>query len=530
MSKSLQFLMKRSIINSFKNILKKPLKSIGMFLAFVYFLFLPFIMMNMISDFGFNTPSGFVIISTVTTLYLITPTTLSYFKRKGVIFKKQDIHFILSAPTSPKQALIYALLKQAPLNLIMQISVGIAAYFVFNINLLTTLIYLFVSLVFSNLLSYSLAIIMYASESITLKQKTWIRNSVYLMLLLFTLALLSQVIPRVLASGFQLDYLVTLLTHPLVLLLPIFGWQLGWLNLIILGMNPVNLIASLLFFTSSIALAYYAYTMPCQGEYYEDALSFSENMAIIESKGGDHTFAEAFGIKKKTHASKGKLQGKYGQVIFFKQVMERRKTHRFFLSLGDLVYLLGGIGIGVFHYFVDDVIDPAYFFQIMIGISLYLALFFNPKETWRNEFSSYYLFLIPDKFMTKLLYASSLEHLMSLIRSLLLTIPAGVLLGASFLQIFYAIVAQTILKAMMTYVAIFIRGVLAAKIGKMPAQFVSVLVSFTIVIIPVIILVVSFALGNLASFLMILLYSSLMMVLFLYLSSRFLTNIETLNA
>lgn len=530
MTKSLQFLMKRSIINSFRNILKKPLKSIGIFLAFAYFLFLPFIMKSMISDLGFNTPDGFVILSTAATIYLIMPTTLSYFRRKGVIFKKQDIHLILAAPTPPKQALIYALLKQAIMNFVMQAAVGIAAYFVFNISLLTTLVYLFVSLVFSNLLSYSLAIIMYASESITVKQKTWIRNAVYVMILTFTLALLSQVIPHVLAGGLQLDYLLTLLTHPLVLLLPIFGWQLGWLNLIILGMNPVNLLASLLFFTSSILLAYYAYSMPCQGDYYEDALSFSENMAFIESKGGDHTFAEAFGIKKKTHASKGKLQGKYGKVIFFKQLMERRKTHRFFLSLGDLIYLVGGIGIGVFHYFVDDVIDPAYFFQIMVGISLYLALFFNPKETWRHEFSSYYLFLIPDKFMTKLLYASSLEHLMSLIRALLLTIPAGLLLGASFLQIFYAILAQTILKAMMTYVSIFVRGVLAAKIGKIPAQFVSALVSFSVVIIPVIILVASFALGNLASFLMILLYSSVMMVLFLYLSSRFLTNIETLNA
>ncbi|MDN6730008.1 MAG: putative ABC exporter domain-containing protein, partial [Alkalibacterium sp.] len=484
MNNSLLFLARKSFVNFFNKSLKKPLKAFGMLLLVAYYILIPFIIKGFFADMGLNTASGFVLIASLGTLYLTMPVTLSYFKRKGISFKKQDINFILASPTSPKNALIYALSKEVYINLAMQVMFFIAAVFVFEIPLITSSIYIFVNLVFSNLLSYSLAIIMYASEDITLEQKQGIKRTIYIILAGITVFLLTRVISQTMASGFDLSYMTSVVTSPVVLLIPIFGWQLGWLNLIMLGLTPVRLIATVLFFATAIALTYYAYKMKVSGEYYEDALSFSENVALIESKKGDISLSEAFGKKKKNYDYKGKLKGFKSHVIFHKQLIERRRSKRYFLSFGDLFYLLAGIGLGLASIFINDFIDPDYYFEIMIGISIYLSIFFKPGSDWKSEFKNHYLFLMPDSPLNKLFNASLLEHVMSAIRAVFLAIPAGLLMGASFLEIFYAISLQVLLRVMMTYVSILIEAIIGARIGKTLAGFINILVSIMIMIVP----------------------------------------------
>ena len=175
MTDSLRFLISRSIINSLKNLKKKPLKAIGIILGSIYFIMIPFISKGAVEGLGLNNKTGFIIIATIATIYIKMPSTLSYFKRKGVTFKKQDINFILATPTSPKQALVYALSKQGYLSAVMKLMIFIAAIFIFKIPVVIAIIYMAVSIIFDNLTSYSLGLIMYASEQITLRQKKIIR-------------------------------------------------------------------------------------------------------------------------------------------------------------------------------------------------------------------------------------------------------------------------------------------------------------------------------------------------------------------
>lgn len=312
-------------------------------------------------------------------------------------------------------------------------------------------------------------------------------------------------------------------------MLPIFGWQLGWLNLIMLGLTPVRLLATGLFFASALSLTYYAYKMKSTGDYYEDALSFSENVAILESKKGDISISEAFGNKKKKYEYKGKLKGFKSNVIFHKQFIERRRSRKYFLTFGDLLYLIAGFGLGIASIFFDNVINPDYFIEIMIGISIYLSIFFKPSSDWKSEFKNHYLFLMPDSPLNKLFNASLLEHLLSGVRAIFLTVPAGLFMRASFLDILYAISVQILLKAMMTYVSIFIEGIIGAKIGKTFASIINILLSIIIMLGPIAALFFTGTLSILSIFLAISLYAMLIMFLFLYLSSINLRNIESLE-
>lgn len=530
MNKSLIYLRQKTVINFIKNLLKKPLKAIGIVLVVLYYFYLPFMMKNMFIGLGLNTKEGFVLIASIATLYLSLPMTLAYFKRKGVDFRKQDVNFILASPTSPKQALLYALSKDVLIILVLQVMFLIAAVFVFDISILTSLIYISVNVVFSNILSYSLAVIMYASEDITLKQKQLIKRIAYIILFSFTVFFIIVVVSQTLKNGFDIAYLISTISSPIVLMIPIFGWQLGWLNLILLGVTPITLFATTLFFVSTIYLAYYAYKMVSTGDYYEDALSFSEHVAYIEGKKGDISMSEAFGSKQKKHAYKGEIKGNKAQVIFYKQLIERRRVRKYFLGFGDLVYLIAGIGLGVLYFVFDDFINPDYFFEIMLGISIYLSVFFKPAATWKSEFKNYYIFVMPDTFKNKLFYATLFEHMLSMIQIGLLTLSAGILMQASFLSILYAIIASVLIKFMITYISIFFEEVIGAKIGKTVGSIISVFVSIIIMIIPVLSLVFVTSISLFLGFLSIVIYSLVIGFIFLYLAATNLGNIESLDA
>lgn len=529
MNKSLQYLTTRTIINNFRKLLKKPLKTIGILLVTIYYFYIPFMVKGLFVDLGLNTKAGFVLIASIGTLYLTMPTTLTYFKRKGVPFRQQDINFILASPTPPKQALIYALSKQVYISIVMQIVFLIAAVFVFEVPLLTSLIYIIVNLVFSNFLSYSLAIIMYASEEITLKQKEMIKRIVYLALFTFTVILLTVVIRQTLQSGFDFAYVISVVSSPFVLMIPIFGWQLGWLNLMLLGVTPFTLLATGLFFTSTIYLTYYAYKMVSTGDYYEDALSFSEYVAYVESKKSDISFVEIFGKKQKRHAYKGELKGLNSKVIFHKQLIERRRVKKYFLALGDFVYLVAGLGLGIASIFIDDFINPDYFFEMMVGISIYLSIFFRPASGWKSEFKNYYIFVMPDLSINKLFYATLLEHILSFIRVIFLTVPAGILMRASALDMVYALIAQSLIKAMITYVSIFIEEIIGAKIGKTFASIINLFVSIILMIGPIIALFFITSISAVLGFIAISFYAAIVMLLFLFFASTNLSNIESLD-
>lgn len=539
MNESLRYLMKKSVINSFKKTLKRPVKAFGILLLVIYYLMIPFIVEPLMTDMGLKNKEGFVLIASIVTLYIVLPTTLSYFKRKGINFKNQDINFILASPTSPKQAIIYGLSKEIFINMVMQIMIFIAAVFVFNISLLTTVILIAVNMVFSNLLRNSLAMIMYASEDITLKQKQLIKKIVYSLLALFTVFSLTIVISQTIKAGFDFSYinsvitsfsyLTSVITSPVVLMFPVFGWQLGWINLMILGPTPYTLISTGLYFISSIYFTHVAYKMVCKGEYYEDALSFSKHVSHITSKKGNITIAEMFGRKNKRYDYKGKLKGLYAKVIFHKQIIELRRSKKIILSLKDFVYLVIGIGLGVASVFFDDFITSEYFFEIIVGIGMYLTVFIKTRSSWKNEFENYYIFIMPDSSINKLFRATLLENILSFIRAIFLAVPAGILMRAPLWQIVGAIIAQTLIKVMMTYVSIYIEEIIGAKIGKILASFINFTVLIVFVIIPIVAILIIMNGMLFISFSIIVLYTIGVIILFLALAAINLTNIESLE-
>lgn len=523
MNSALVFHVKTSLKNMVKRLVKRPLKAIGILLVALYFVTIPFTMKSFIVQSGVATPQGYVLVITAMTLYISMPSTLTYFKRNGVVFRKQDVNFMFASPLSPKMILLYALFKQAYMTILMQIIGFIAAFYVFNIPFANAIIYSLCNVVFSSLLAYSLAIIMYGSERLSETAKKNIKYGVYIIMVAVSVFLGFFIIK----NGVSVESAQALVTHPVVLAIPIFGWELAWLNLIVLGPTLWNGVFGALFFISSICMGIIAYRMECTGDYYEDAIKFSERLVRMESKKGNVSFNEMVGKKQKIHAYTGKLKGTFAQTIFSRQLIERRRVRKFFISFGDLITLGLGIAVGIFALSMET--ESNFYFLIACGISLYITVFFTPGNSWREEFERYFLYVIPDTMWNKLLYSTMLEHLISLIRAIFIALPLGIIMRAPLVDIVYVIIAQVLLKAMMVYKSILIDGYIGSKLGAGFGQFISLMVSVLIVIVPLIAIVLGSEISTLYSFIFVSGYSLILGAGFMYLCVRTLTNLESLN-
>lgn len=523
MNNALIFHMKLSVKNTAKQVLKKPLKTIGIVFLIGYFIAIPFIMKDMFVQFGLNTPYGYVLMSTLVTLYLSMPVTLTYFKRNGINFKKPDVNFMFATPIPPKQVLVYGLLKQGYLQVIMQLVVIVAVIFIFNIPVFTAVVYGLVSLLLTFLLEYSLAVLMYGSERLSENAKKVIKWFVYIMLIVITLGLGYTLIQE----GFSLETVEKLLTSPLLILTPVFGWKLGFLQLVFLGANTYNIIASVLYFLSAIIFFTLAYRMKSTGEYYEDGIKFTEKQAILLEKKGTATFSDIIGKKKKVHKVEGTISALGSKAIFSKQWLERKRTHRFYLSLKDLFFL--AVSVGGYFMFKDGDIDTGLFFTIVLGFSLYIAVFFSPGQRWKDEFNHFYIYTIPESNWAKLWYATLIEHINVTVQALLLTLPAAILLRVSILEVVLVILAQVAIKILLTYKSILFEGYVESKLGKTVAQFISLGLTVILILVPAILIGLSFMISYVISALIIIAYSVGLSILFMFFATKAFSNVESIK-
>lgn len=281
MNKAFIYYYSKALKNKVK---KRPIKAFLSIVFGIYFMLIPFFFKELIINFNLDNPKGYIIVFTVISIYLGMPMLLTYFKRKGLIFKESDINFIFTSPISPKNIIVFGMIKNIFLYIAQYIAFYIAMVFIFNISFQKALIVSISGLIFTNTIDISLAIIMYGSEKISNKTKNIIRMIIYVVLLSIA-ALLGF---NLLGQGLNFKTIFRFLSSNLFMIIPIFGWELGFVKLVLLGPNIYNIIASFLYIFSAFILLYFTIKMKCTGEFFEDALSYSQEYekALQKSKDG----------------------------------------------------------------------------------------------------------------------------------------------------------------------------------------------------------------------------------------------------
>lgn len=462
------YLYRKTFKNRLKKALKKPV-------TYIYFVFIALYIYMVFGSFPvffdlieINNASFLAAILTVIVFILIPSNLISYSKRKGLVFREPDIHFLFSSPISPKILLLYSHLKNVGIMFILYLIVAIGGVLWLDMPVWKMTVYFLFSFVMENALEASMMILCYGNEKLDKKQMFIVQLFMYFLIGVFV-AIGIGVYMR---EGASFRGVANYLHSPVIQMVPVIGWNIAFLHLLFMGPETINVICSILYFISVIVLFVMALRMKCTGDYFEDAIKFAEDYETAKKKGkaGEVAFV---GWKKKYGKASVSYKGKYARAIFYRQLLEYKKNRFFIFGFYTLVCLCLGIGLAVLSY--NDSFS-GYIPFVILGVMAYLTFIFSGYPgKWGKELKKPYTYLIPDTSLCKLWYATLMEHIRSLIDGCLITLPSGIVLGLPVLHIFLIIVAYVCLQACKLYAEVMVEAFLGNILGNTGKQYARIL-------------------------------------------------------
>lgn len=447
--KGLIYLYERTVINSIKRALKRPVTYIWLVFAVFYLAMMVFGFSTMIQEANFGTPENIVAILSIIIFAMIPGNIISYSKRKGLLFRPSEVHFVFSAPVSPKMVLMFEGVKSFLGNIVIGILIVVCGWMWFHIAIWQLLLYFLFFVVFESILEASIIIFCFGNEHFGEKFFKRLPIVMYLFMAVIAGTALYKLINGEPSFGLVSDYFAM----PVIQLVPIVGWNVAVTRLIFLGADTINLIGTALYLVSVIGMFAFAWKMKCTGEYYEDAMKFADDYQKMREN-------QKKGVANIPWKKKGTLReatveykGVYAKAIYFRQMLEYKKNRTFIFGWNTLLCLGIGIAIAVVAYFNDFIEEfgPAKIFIIPAVVSYIMFIFSGYATKWSKELENPYTYLIPDSPLRKLWYSTKIEHIRAIIDGIFITVPGALFLGINPVMIILTVLLYICLNANRLY-------------------------------------------------------------------------------
>ena len=117
---ALWYLYRRTCVNRIKAALRKPVTYVYGVFILLYIVIIPFSFKVLIDEFGAASPSGMAAALTVFGFWMLPTNLIAYAKRKGLVYRNCDVHFLFPSPVSPKSVLLYAHLRTLIMQFLMR--------------------------------------------------------------------------------------------------------------------------------------------------------------------------------------------------------------------------------------------------------------------------------------------------------------------------------------------------------------------------------------------------------------------------
>lgn len=456
------YLYKKTLKNWAKKAFKKPMTYLYGFLILIYGIMFPFSLNILLTEYGMNTPEIMACVCVLMVFWLIPANMISYVKRKGLLYRKPDVHFMFPSPVTPKQVLIYAHIRTLGTYMIFNIVILGCGIILFHCSWWQILVYLFVTMVLDGIMEGSLMVILYGSEKITEKGRKWIVALCYVIIgVFFVLAFVEYQL-----NGLTLESAMAFLHSNQIQVVPVIGWYIGVFHLFLCGPTLCNVITSALFVVFTIVVFIVAWKMPCEGGFYEDAMKFADDFEELKLKREDGQMAS---LGKKEKYGKAKVTYKKGgaKAIFYKQLLEYKKCKTFFFDKTTILMMVLSAFIG--YIWGQDMMDAREFILPLTMGYMVFCMSTTPGK-WGQEIKNPYTFLLPDTPMRKLWYATAFEHIKSLVCGTIIAIPAGILLQLPIHQIVLCVVFFAALNACKIYNMVLTESLFGSSMGKTGKQ------------------------------------------------------------
>lgn len=467
---SICYLLKKSILNIIKKNLKKPGTYLLLIIIPLYIIGIAFSFNTILSDFGLTTPAGLAFIISAFSLFTLPANLICYAKKKGLIFKQSDVHFLFQSPVHPKLVLIYAAIKNFVMSLLITIIISIAAIWLFQLPVYKAIIFILVAGALETITELCFMLALYGNELLSEKTISAIRIGIFIILgafILIAFLIINQ-------SG-SLSSIKSLFQNPMIQAVPLLGWYIAFIHLLIIGPTTANVICTGCYVLLCVITIIYAIKMPCTGLYYEEAMTFADDYADARKRAAKGEVAKV-GKKKKFKNATISYKGNYAKAIFYRQLLEYKKNRFFIFGGNTLICLILGILVTIFLKNAD--VDPTLFtsklrYGILPGLSAYLVMMFSGfSAKWQKELECAYTFLIPDTGIKKLFYSTLIDHARFLIDGALLIIPCSYALQLNIAETLLMLFVYYLLQANKLYVEVLVESLLRAIFGATGRTFV----------------------------------------------------------
>ena len=437
---ALWFLYYRTFVNKLKKALHKPVTYVYIVFVLFYLLMVPFSLKALAVQAGAANPGGMAAMLTLLAIWMIPANLVAYAKRKGLVYRESDIHFLFPSPITPKKVLLYAYTRGLFGKLLLLLFGVCLGGIAFHISWWRLLLYAIFSFVVETFMEGCLMMIFYGNERMTERQeKLFVVIAYGISVLLVLLGVYTYV-----TEGTGLAAVFTYLQSDLIKLVPIIGWYASVVHLLFLPPTVMAVVGTICYAVFTLVVFLIAWKLKCTGEFYEDAMKFADDYEEVlqKQKSGDRT---AMVIGKKTKYGKVEKQnwnGTGAKALYLRQMLEYRKTRFLFFDLNTLLHLIVGIGIAAFVLFEGETADTTAFY--IPGVAAYMMFVFSGFiGKWSKELLSPYTYLIPDSPFRKLYYVTLIPNLKNLIQAVLVTIPGAIVIGMSPLATLLCIVTCT---------------------------------------------------------------------------------------
>ena len=163
---SLSFVFFQTIKNKVKRSLKRPQTFLALVFVVLYAALVLYGLGSMSVDFGLNSPEGIATVLSVLMVMIVPANLISYIKRKGLLFRPSEVHFVFAAPEEPKKVILHAGMKQFLTNFIVELFVLVLGIGVFGVTPYKMILYFLYAGVLENILEGALMIICYGNETL----------------------------------------------------------------------------------------------------------------------------------------------------------------------------------------------------------------------------------------------------------------------------------------------------------------------------------------------------------------------------
>ncbi len=491
--------------NRVRKALRKPSTYFYVLLFGLYMFLIPFAYGNMLAEWSLDNPESMAALFTVFAFWALPANLIAYAKRKGLLYRKSDVHFLFPSPVSGKTILLYAHVRNIFTNVLLNFLVSIFCVYMFKAPWWRMLLYFLFSVVIENLLEGCLVILCYGNEKLGEKGRKLLMWGAYLLIALLVLPGVIVYFTQGLSWGSVLAYL-----HSDGLqLVPLIGWYVAVLHMLFMGPTAVNVCCSILYLVLFGILLWAAMRMKCSGEYYEDAMKFADDYEELLEKRKQGSSQMRMGKKTRFGKAKVAYRGKGAKAIFYRQLLEYKKKRFFFFDVVTALCLGGTVLLGWLS--AREEFGEMTPFVIPMVMAYLVFIFTALSGKWGTEVKSPYTFLIPDNAFAKLWYATAMQHLQALVNGAILTIPAGIIMGLSPLTMALTILLYVMLNACKLYILAVAEVIMGNVLGQTGKQLFQLFLMGVVLTVGIVAGVIGMLVGgiNLAYLLMVLLLTAM---------------------